>query len=128
MRVRSLARKKAAHKRRSGKSRAYKVSVLFIEDSVGWSAQALEYDIATQADTLEKLFHEVERILVGYVALANADGHPPFEGIPPAPQRYWEVFRNSKISMTRPLIGFKPTKSRVPRIETDIRLAERIAA
>jgi hypothetical protein len=128
MEARQLTPKKTSIGRRARSKGTYKLSVLFIEDSLGWSAQVLEYDIATQADTLQALFHEVERILVAYVALAHADGRQPFEGIPRAPEKYWEVFKASHISMERPPIGIKARGLRLPRIEKEIRLAEIVAA
>lgn len=99
-----------------------------MEEPGGWSAQVLEHDIATQADTLQDLFYEVERILVSHVALAESEGRPPFDGIPPAPRKYWEIFEKSQISMQRPMSGLKVEKTRQPRIEKDIRIAEKIAA
>jgi hypothetical protein len=102
--------------------------VLFIEETGGWAAQVLEHDIATQADTLHELFYEVERLLVSHLALAAAEGRAPFAGLPPAPRKYWEIFKKSRISMKRPLAGIKARKIPAPKITKDIRIAESAAA
>jgi len=128
MQSRALAPKKSSRSRSTRRSQAYKLRVLFIEEEGGWSAQVLEHDIATQADTLQELFYEVERILVSHVALAAAEGRPPFNGIPPAPRKYWDVFKRSRISMKRPSAGLKIRKSAQPQIENEIRIAEKFAA
>jgi hypothetical protein len=128
MPARRLTYKKSPPSRHLGKRADYKLSVLFIEEASGWAAQVLEHDIATQADTLHELFYEVERLLVSHVALADAEGRPPFEGIPPAPQKYWRMFKNSHISMKRPAAGLRAGKFPPPTIEKDIRIAESVAA
>jgi predicted RNase H-like HicB family nuclease len=102
--------------------------VLFIESDGWWSAQVLEHDIATQAKTLEDLFYEVDRILVAHIALAAEEGRQPFKGIPRAPEKYWERFKKSHISMRCPSAGFKLNGSSLPKIRKTIRVAERTAA
>jgi len=128
MRARKITPKKSPPERQARGNDRYKLSVLFIEDTEGWSAQVLEHDIATQADTLEDLFYEVERILISHVALATADGRAPFEGIPPAPTRYWEIFRNSEMFMRGPRAGLRQQQSQPPKITKHIRIAGKIAA
>ena len=128
MQSRALAPKKSSRSRSTRRSQAYKLRVLFIEEEGGWSAQVLEHDIATQADTLQELFYEVERILVSHVALADAEGRPPFNGIPPAREKYWEIFNNSQISIKRPSAGLKLKRTLQPIFESDIRIAEKVAA
>jgi predicted RNase H-like HicB family nuclease len=105
----------------------YALRILFIEGDGGWSAQCLEYDIATQAETLADLFYEVERVLVAHVALATENGREPFAGIPSAPEKYWRIFERSRISMERPAAGLKARKSAPLRIRPTIRVAERAA-
>ncbi len=99
-----------------------------MEDSVGWSAQVLEHDIATQADTLEDLFYEVERILFAHFALAISKGQVPFENISPAPAKYWDVFNRSKFFMRGPKMGFRQESSNLPKIKKEIRMARNNAA
>jgi hypothetical protein len=66
-------------------------AVLFQSGS-GWVAQCLEHDIATQAPTLDGLLLELERILVAHVVAAAEEHHPPFDDLPKAPRRFWEMY------------------------------------
>ena len=54
--------------------------------------QFLEHDIATQARSYEDLLRDMRRILVAHVTIAREGGGTPFEKIPPAPRRYWQLF------------------------------------
>jgi len=130
MHSRQTPARKAAPKRlrQTRPGRPSKVSVLFFEHAGAWSAQVLEYDIATQAKTLRQLFHETERILAGYLALAAEEGRKPFEGIPPAPRRYWRLYEASQIVMDRPSVGITTQGAGLPAIRREIRVAESLAA
>ena len=64
------------------------LSVLCIEEGEGWSAQCLEYDLATQAPTLPALYAEVERMITGTILVSLELGLEPFADIDPAPQRF----------------------------------------
>jgi predicted RNase H-like HicB family nuclease len=130
MQARHLTVQKKEPRRHPGKAEGeeYRFSVLFIESAGWWSAQILEHDIATQAKTLQELLYEVERILVAHIALAAEEGRQPFQGIPRAPEKYWERFKKSHISMRSPSFGFKLRGSSLPRIRKTIRIAESTAA
>jgi hypothetical protein len=116
----------------SGKGKAaqadrdYKFSVLFFEHDGCWAAQCLEHDIATQAKTLQDLCHEVERVLVAHLAIAEELGQEPFMGIKKAPSEYWELFKKSQTQVSRPAIH--KLKRKRGRIHPTFRVAERIAA
>ncbi|HEX4959488.1 MAG TPA: hypothetical protein VF173_01520 [Thermoanaerobaculia bacterium] len=61
-----------------------------------WVAQCLEYDIATQAATLDALLYELERIVLAHVFVAEKEGVLPFGDIPKAPKRFWEMYRRTR--------------------------------
>ena len=61
-----------------------------------WIAQCLEYDICSQAPTLYELLTEVERELEAHVIVARAEGIEPFAGVPKAPRRFWEMYKNGR--------------------------------
>lgn len=123
------ARQPAHKSGRTGRSDGapYKLSVLFIEGRHGWTAQCLEHDIAAQASSLNALFEELERVLVAQVALDESQGKKPFEGIGPAPEKYWEAFRNARTKMQRPAAGLRASGAAGPRVQPTIRIAERAA-
>jgi len=64
-----------------------------------WVAQCLDYDIATQAGSLNDLVYEVERIIVAHLLLAKKDENP-FASLPKAPQKFWEMYQNASIRLT----------------------------
>ncbi len=112
----------------SASKSAYDFRILFFENEEGWAAQCLEYDLATQAETLEALYYEVERILVAHIALADELGIEPFEGLDPAPQKYWDIFEKSQLSVERPGTAFSMKEKKAPSIRPRVRVAQRNAA
>jgi hypothetical protein len=74
----------------------YQIHAVAFRSGSCWVAQCLEYDIATQAKSLCELLYEVERILAAHFIVAKQEGVAPFAGIPKAPKRYWEMYRNGK--------------------------------
>jgi hypothetical protein len=86
-------------------------------------AHCLEYDFATQARSLDALRLDLERLLVGHVAISLAHGLKPFANRRRAPERYWALFRRSKITFPRQRFGIK-IKQRGVKIPTpEIRVA-----
>jgi hypothetical protein len=57
-----------------------------------WVAQCLEYDLATQARTLEGLKEAIGHLLDGRTAVGRKFGLAPFEGLPPAPEFYRRAY------------------------------------
>lgn len=75
--------------------RAFHISAVLFEEGDWWSAQCLEYDIAAQAKTLNDLLYELQRVLVSHICIAEELGRKPFEGLEPAPQKFWNLFQRS---------------------------------
>ena len=69
--------------------------VLLIEEEEGWSAQALEVDIACQAKTLEGVVLELRRVFKGQIGLSEELGLSPFSNVGPAPQEFFESWKKS---------------------------------
>src|SRR5438270_10544232 len=72
----------------------HQIRAVAFERGDHWVAQCLEYDIATQAKTLDDLLYELERILVAH--LMGAEGADPFANIPKAPQRFWRMYETAE--------------------------------
>lgn len=123
------AREVTLAKSASGRSKArtFKLKVLFIEGEGAWSAQCLEHDIAAQAKTLDGLLYEIERVLVSQIALDEELGRTPFEGIGPAPEKFWKVYERSETEVQRPLSGLKAGATKQPRIQPTFRVASKAA-
>jgi len=74
------------------KRQAFRV-VLFKEGKT-WSAQCLEFDIATQAKTPRDLAFAIQRAIAGQILVAAQNRMTPFKGLPPAPKRFWKMFES----------------------------------
>jgi len=79
-----------------------------------WVAQCLEYDIATQARSLDDLMVELEQILAGYLEVGRKEGRDLFAGIPKAPRRFWEMYERArtKLALVEPAPGSGPQEQR----------------
>jgi hypothetical protein len=71
---------------------AFHINVILFEHGEWWSAQCLEYDIAAQAKSLSDLLYELERVLVSHLYIAEELGRQPFDGLGPAPQKFWDLY------------------------------------
>jgi hypothetical protein len=72
------------------------LSLLIFKEDDWWVAQCLEYDIAAQARTLPDVQYEIQRVLVGRIAMAERLKIDPFEGISAAPEVYSSMVKNRK--------------------------------
>jgi hypothetical protein len=105
------------------------ISVVAFQEGDSWSAQCLEYDIATQAATLPDLYYEVERMLMGHLAVAAKLGREPFAGLGPAPQRYWDLYEQAALIVQGKRYPFRPSMGSVePSITPDVRITQLQAA
>jgi hypothetical protein len=96
----------------------YTVRAVAFKNGQNWVAQCLEYDIATQAKTLDALLYELDRIIVAHLLVAEKEGGSPFSGIPRAPKRFWEMYRGarSKVQVSDPELPI-PASRRKPTVE-----------
>ena len=67
------------------------ISAVIFPEGEWWLAQCLEYDIVAQAKTLLELRHELQRVLISHIAVSEELGRKPFEGLEPAPKKFWEM-------------------------------------
>lgn len=85
-----------------------KLNFLLMEKPGGWVARCLEHNFVTQADTLNDLYYEIQRTIVGHLAISLEQGHRPFEGMTRAPAEFWEMYSRSalRVEPTRAEIEF----------------------
>lgn len=84
-----------------------------------WVAQCLEYDLATQALTIDALNYEMQRLFVAHIVSAESEGLAPFECLPPAPDYYWKKFQLATELRPAPvrITAQQTTKHRIPQSE-----------
>ena len=83
-----------------------RLRVVVVQEGKWLSAQCLEYDIATQARTLDDLAYELQRIIC-HIATSRTLNKEPFEGLPKAPQKFWDMFERSRLPLSTPRVAFK---------------------
>lgn len=90
-------------------------AVLFKEGDF-WCAQCLQYDLVAQAKSLEDLHYELQKVLTAHIAISFQSGREPFEGLEPAPQKFWDMFNNSKfpINAGEEISPFRMPKADMP--------------
>src|SRR6185295_263052 len=101
-----------------GNESTIRVAVFREEDR--WVAQCLEVDIAVQAKTEEDLHYELGLTLVGRVLAADTLSIDPFEGLPRAPKRFWDMFRDARSQSQKVfsfLVAEKPLSRSIPSLE-----------
>lgn len=75
------------------------IQVVIFQDDKWWVAQCLQYDIGAQADNPTEVLYQLERSLVGHVAICGHVGKEPFVDLPPAPQKYWSLWDGAKVTL-----------------------------
>jgi len=68
------------------------IRAIAFEENGWWVAQCLEYDIAAQAKTFEKLIHELYRLLLGYSVIGKKENIDVWGGKSKAPVVFWKLF------------------------------------
>jgi hypothetical protein len=107
----------------------YALNFPLVEGAHGWHARcleySLEYDFVTQAASLNDLYYEIERTVVGHLTISTETGGQPFAGFRRAPEEYWEQFRRSPLSV-RPgeVVVPRGTRGEIPAHSLeDLRIA-----
>ena len=69
------------------------------EDSC-WVAQGLEYDITTVARSLDQIPDRFAMKAIAEIAISAELGLEPLEGIKRAPEKFWDMYNASKMTLT----------------------------
>lgn len=97
------------------------ISVVLIQRGKWWIAQCLQYDIGAQAHTVSDVIYELQRSLVGHIAICVHHERQPFVDLPAAPDAYWKKFQGTKIKIEFEDAPFRsPAPVRLPRPEIRI--------
>jgi hypothetical protein len=77
------------------------IRVIVFRETDHYVAQCLDYDIATQAKTLEGLVDRLELTLDAEFAICEEDGMQPNKAIPAAPNYYHELWDSRFMTLDR---------------------------
>jgi len=75
------------------------LDVVIYQSQTHWIAQGLQYDITAQAENPVELPKKFMTTLVAEAMVAQELGETPFENIPPAPRRFWELYKAAKATL-----------------------------
>jgi hypothetical protein len=98
---------------RSRIPRKYAIRAVVFQEGEWLCAQCLEYDLVAQAKSLERLSRALQRLLVAHVAVRQHHKQQPFRDLPRAPEKYWAMFRRSRLKLPAPM--FKLSTIEIPR-------------
>jgi hypothetical protein len=71
------------------------IRAVIFQDRGRWLAQCLEHDLCTSGTDQTELLRKVASQLRLQITLDLAGGRQPFQGLPRAPQRFWDMLSTS---------------------------------
>ena len=102
---------------------AHTIRVVVFRRGETWVAQCLDFDLATQARTVDDLDYEIQALLVGHVVASLKENKRPFESLPKAPSVFWRMFDQARsLESKRQTFDISPEALRVAPIP-ELRLA-----
>jgi len=109
--------------------RRYAVRAVVFQEGEWLCAQCLEYDFVVQAKTLRQLSRNLQLFVAGHIAVRVRHEQRPFQDFRRAPERYWAMFRRSRLKLPAPMFKLGALKSHGVVVEPpQIRIAAPSAA
>ena len=97
---------------RARTAKKYAIRAVVFQEGEWLCAQCLEYDLVAQAKSLRQLSKALQRLIVGHVAVRLRHKQQPFRDLPRAPEKYWAMFRRSRLTLPAPMFRLGALKSR----------------
>jgi hypothetical protein len=96
---------------------------IVFQDREGWlCAQCVDFDLSAQVRSLKLLPAAIDRLIRGHIAVRERHHLEAFKDLPPAPERFLEMFDRSKMELPTRIIAFKASGT-LPRPEVRIAAA-----
>jgi hypothetical protein len=108
----SRAKERLAAYHREANTRKYVIRTVVFQEGEWLCAQCLEYDLMVQAKNLKQLFRALQKIIVGHIAIRLRYHQQPFQDLPRAPEKYWAMFRRSRLELPAPMFKLRLLRSR----------------
>ena len=96
---------------RARTAKKYAIRAIVFQEGEWLCAQCLEYDLVAQAKSLQQLSKALQRLIVGHVAVRLRHKQQPFCDLPRAPEKYWAMFRRSRLTLPAPMFRLGALKS-----------------
>ena len=108
-------------RRRPRAVRKYVIRAVVFQEGEWLCAQCLEYNLVAQAKSLKQLSRALQRLIVAHVAVRLRHKQQPFRDLPRAPEKYWAMFKRSRLKLPAPMFRIGALRSRgvvvaVPRV------------
>ena len=108
-------------RRRPRAVRKYVIRAVVFQEGEWLCAQCLEYDLVAQAKSLNQLSRALQRLIVAHVVVRLRHKQQPFRDLPRAPEKYWAMFKRSRLKLPAPMFRIGALRSRgvvvaVPRV------------
>ena len=96
---------------RARAAKKYAIRAVVFQEGEWLCAQCLEYDLVVQAKSLQQLSKALQRLIVGHIAVRLRHKQQPFRDLPRAPEKYWAMFRRSRLTLPAPMFRLGALKS-----------------
>jgi len=83
--------------------RKYAIRAVVFQEGEWLCAQCLEYDLMVQAKNLQQLSRALQKLIVGHIVVRLRHKQQPFRDLPRAPEKYWAMFRRSRLKLPAPM-------------------------
>ena len=102
------------------------MDVLLYPEDGRWIAQGLQFDItASGASPVEASERFDQKVGAELVMSFEVEDEGPLSGVKPAPQKFWAMFRQAKMTVEKEEIPLRiTTNGRVPHIRSRIKLTD----
>jgi len=87
--------------------------ILFEDDPECWEGQRLQFDIGAQAKSLPDLIYQLERAIIGHITISMDNDVEPFSERQEAPENYWEMFSEARLTVSVNLSEWEVPKAAV---------------
>lgn len=91
------------------------IRVVVFRTGANWIGQCLEFDLATQAPTVDELDYQLQALLVGHIVASIQENKQPFENLPKAPSVFWQMFDSARNLEHRHIEFRTATRVKAPR-------------
>ena len=99
-------------RRRPRAVRKYVIRAVVFQEGEWLCAQCLEYNLVAQAKSLKQLSRALQRLIVAHVAVRLRHKQQPFRDLPRAPDKYWAMFKRSRLKLPAPMFKIGTLRSR----------------
>jgi len=93
-------------------ARKYAIRAVVFQEGEWLCAQCLEYDLVVQAKSLQQLSRALQKLIVGHIVVRLRHKQQPFRDIPRAPEKYWAMFRQSRLKLPATMFKLGVLRSR----------------